>query len=727
MLRVLARGKMGLQRDEISILADANGADPMFMIEALRAGILRKCELTVASCALSREEFDSRVRVLEDPERTPESPYIRRIVDVSEFSPAVPEDGTVLLSAAERERLTSFFVIHGAPALNVDPNVNDAFPRTYLSGDILASSSVPRVCPQIPVVCYHAMFGSDINTASGRVMSWNRVKVATNSTLSAAELRWYYEEMWFPFCDAVTRPIAGLTREEEVYKGRIEVPNPFRDVSEHAPAARGVVETFLLHQRVIYTIRYILWNQFADLITFLHSERGGMKSATTNSYKSFPEWWCPWVHDIGILVGILIHGYLMMDAILKDPDLPFSESRLEEHFRKTLSSDISSSKGVKLPDAKEIEHRTIYILTELTAQLPDGHFAKLSSVFVRGDLPVPGAMLPRRKVRSANMVGEGDYAANKRKKAAPRSKANGVDNVMGVSYGQELSHEVRMQQQSLQEEARMRSLAQRYPQGLRPETQGMRPQGIGPQGMGPQDPMQRHQHMQQQHSMQMQYQMQSNPGSGHPGGAYPGAAHPGSVYPSASHPGGGHPGGLHQGGSHPGGCHPGGMFPQQAPMRMQQHPGMYPQHMMQPSYQQQGMHIHPGAQAQHAMAQRQQPPMQQVPGPQQSIMASYYGMPQMMGGMMHPGMGMSRPGGIPNYPPGGPVDASLIARQQVYRNPMQPGAHMQPGPHMQPGAHMQQHPGADPQYKFPPSDIEALPTRPGHGMGGYLPYSHSQR
>lgn len=504
-LRVLARGRIGLQRDEISILAETNGAEPMFMISALRAGLIKRCQQCVEATYPPQEKFVELLGLLKASASTSDAPYIRRIVEADMNEPDSEASNVVVLHSEERDRLTSFFVIHGAPALNVDTNTKDSFPKTYSTDNILSSKYVPTLTPQIPGWCFQAIRGdegpeTDAGSIPDRgVLSWDYVKVACASTLTRSELRWYFEEIWLPFCDAVTRPVAGITVDDEVYKGTIEIPNPFKEVCAHTSAARGLVETFLLHQRVILTMRFVIWNLSTELMSLLKGERGSLKCEKGSHYKSFPEWWCPWMHDIGILVGCLKHGYIASIAIRRDIDLPFTRANIAEYLHKSgftgSDNDIDGHAALdsaheKFPDAMDIERRIIYLLTEVTSNLANGHYAKLSSVFVQGE-STNHAPPAKALVNSPDVV--------QRKKRKYVHKTSNSYNAAGWPEVQKESVPQCnvLQQQNWAQQDRMRALAQRYPQGLRPDSNAPL--------MMPELPASA---QQMQHDARMQFQMQ---------------------------------------------------------------------------------------------------------------------------------------------------------------------------------------------------------------------------
>jgi hypothetical protein len=48
---------------------------------------------------------------------------------------------------------------------------------------------------------------------------------------------------------------------------------------------------------------------------------------------SVPNWWRPWIHDLALMVGSVMHGFLYLENIRKDKGLPFTEVAIMNHVR----------------------------------------------------------------------------------------------------------------------------------------------------------------------------------------------------------------------------------------------------------------------------------------------------------------------------------------------------------------------------------------------------------
>lgn len=50
-----------------------------------------------------------------------------------------------------------------------------------------------------------------------------------------------------------------------------------------------------------------------------------------------PTWWRPTIHDLGFMVGSVLHGLLLSDAILHDDSLRMSDKCLGRHIALTYA------------------------------------------------------------------------------------------------------------------------------------------------------------------------------------------------------------------------------------------------------------------------------------------------------------------------------------------------------------------------------------------------------
>ncbi|CAM9540448.1 unnamed protein product [Scytosiphon promiscuus] len=47
-------------------------------------------------------------------------------------------------------------------------------------------------------------------------------------------------------------------------------------------------------------------------------------------------WWCPWIHDLGLMAGCVRHGFMNINAMRGDAALPLSPSSVNDHITRAL-------------------------------------------------------------------------------------------------------------------------------------------------------------------------------------------------------------------------------------------------------------------------------------------------------------------------------------------------------------------------------------------------------
>jgi hypothetical protein len=122
-----------------------------------------------------------------------------------------------------------------------------------------------------------------------------------------------------------------------------------------------------------------------------------LKSPIARELNGLPVWWCPWIHDVGLLLGCIKHGFLALEKIVSDPELPFHRNHLEKHIRRVFlygCAAVLPSALDELPDkniaekwvhlavnqfaeAKELENRIVILLGEMTRDYPADHPYKI--------------------------------------------------------------------------------------------------------------------------------------------------------------------------------------------------------------------------------------------------------------------------------------------------------------------------------------------------------------
>lgn len=56
-------------------------------------------------------------------------------------------------------------------------------------------------------------------------------------------------------------------------------------------------------------------------------------------------WWCPWLHDLAVMVGCIKHGLLNIEAMRLDTALPLSPAAVAHHVSSSLCYSTAGSQG----------------------------------------------------------------------------------------------------------------------------------------------------------------------------------------------------------------------------------------------------------------------------------------------------------------------------------------------------------------------------------------------
>lgn len=222
---------------------------------------------------------------------------------------------------------------------------------------------------------------------------WNNVARFAKLTAHPVEiLKAAFSEAIIPFCAAL------LSTEDSLFHPNgLDLPNPLQPSSQHNAVAKHLCQEFIRRQHFLRVIQYFLTVGSSQLFMYLRCPVGRSKLSQENG---MPAWWCPWIHDVGVMAGCLKHGFLSMDAILSDRSLPFHDDHLKKHIRcvflygsskvapaaaSIFSDERDAEKWVSIvataiPNTLVLEARIAKILSDLTQRLPAGHLLKVKEV-----------------------------------------------------------------------------------------------------------------------------------------------------------------------------------------------------------------------------------------------------------------------------------------------------------------------------------------------------------
>lgn len=299
------------------------------------------------------------------------------------FNPLLPHS----LTEFEAVRLSCYFILFGAPidchaTFGPEKAYSLLSPGAARSSGMLSSSLLYQMGLESSSV---AALGLDKGYVS--LHSWSDVQQRCGIHQSPETLEQFYRGVWLPFCYAITKRKA-LSHSQH----KFIVPNPKMPPSDHHYAARGLCHVALLRQQLLYAAYHVLVNDAALLLDYLKSSQG-------RNVDNMPVWWCPWIHDLGVLIGLVKHGFLSLKELKADEELPFTFQHIEMHVRQVFLYGCSSVLPAGLdelptlaeaeyfvqvavlqfPDLKDLEFRVMRILEDVTRGLPSDHPCRVRS------------------------------------------------------------------------------------------------------------------------------------------------------------------------------------------------------------------------------------------------------------------------------------------------------------------------------------------------------------
>lgn len=318
-------------------------------------------------------------------------------INVNAVEPEVEGPSASSLTEIEGCKLCCSFVLFGAPveeSLYSGKEEKDSTKPVAVKNEspeepIKVFIPSPTTAP-IPVNCLKYLLNFVIPQEETTYMNsfsyfqWSNIESLTGIAEKSDSVREFYYQSWLPFCVLISRSDINFSQKSII-------PNPFRNINEHHPATRGLCQLFVQRQQFLRTMQYFLINRFDVVVEYLRSAAG-------RDCKGMPVWYCPWIHDIGLMIGCLKHGYLNLVDIFRDDSLPFTPSSIEFLVKRVflygindlspstlleLTSIDSAEMWLKLvvhcmPNARQLETRIYRILADLTRSLSFDHTLRIS-------------------------------------------------------------------------------------------------------------------------------------------------------------------------------------------------------------------------------------------------------------------------------------------------------------------------------------------------------------
>jgi superfamily II DNA or RNA helicase len=217
-----------------------------------------------------------------------------------------------------------------------------------------------------------------------RIFNWIDLLSYADVQLTVKQVSTFYTHIWLPFCVAISKT--------QSFANRVILPNPYLPPSSHSVSSKGLCSIFMQRQRNYRAVRYILSRHVKPLVAYLKT------NASKYHSLGVPVWWCPWIHDLGMMVGYMKHGYMALEAICRDPVLPFTSQAITNHVCRTFlygsSTTLPAARGMftttedaltwaracsqLFPDQFSLENRLVKILADMTKHLPLRHMCRIT-------------------------------------------------------------------------------------------------------------------------------------------------------------------------------------------------------------------------------------------------------------------------------------------------------------------------------------------------------------
>mmetsp|Transcript_17049 Transcript_17049/g.32360 ORF Transcript_17049/g.32360 Transcript_17049/m.32360 type:complete len:685 (+) Transcript_17049:2556-4610(+) len=257
-----------------------------------------------------------------------------------------------------------------------------------VSTDLLALAGLPN---ETPLPCF------DANRFRDSVQSFDKNVALPNASAIAK----YVETSLLPHClrlclygnGPTTRDARGSQGEYETALGvslhpspsedsPCPLPDPCKEPKGHSLEALGVANAILRRTQLLRSIRHLCSGAENTALEVSTASRSKLMDFGDN----LPVWWCPWVHDVGLLIRAASDGLLSVldnraedrifsqNAIrdflrtsLKNQPLPFAD-----HFSSTevLDEWIRFEAG-KFPTLLQVERRMAFLTAKATATASD--------------------------------------------------------------------------------------------------------------------------------------------------------------------------------------------------------------------------------------------------------------------------------------------------------------------------------------------------------------------
>lgn len=247
-----------------------------------------------------------------------------------------------------RASICTAMITGGYPSVSNDSFVNvSAELRLELNRNPALLPPIPFSCLASPTPMNKCPFFSMEDAFSplfkNAGVDWSEKKESLDS---------YLQTILLPHCLKICLTLSEEQTKKALDQGKVDaymgrrpphnlspLPDPFIPREHHSEEALAHAYAILRRARLMKSIRFIVGGGI-PLNVLTEFLRGPVLKSQT---IGIPVWWCPWIHDLGLLVHAALHGLGTITTVL-----PLQQSLIEQHVRETFITG-TSNKEPALP------------------------------------------------------------------------------------------------------------------------------------------------------------------------------------------------------------------------------------------------------------------------------------------------------------------------------------------------------------------------------------------
>lgn len=162
----------------------------------------------------------------------------------------------------------------------------------------------------------------DLNSAG---FEWSEKKLS---------IKEYFQSIFLPHCLRLCLLLSGDLNKIAASKGLgalnglNSIPDPFLPISSHSEEAMTRAYSILRRARLMKALRFVVGGGVP-----FSAVKNILKGPLLRQLASeVPVWWCPWIHDLGLMVYTAFHGFEATVSELPHLQQPFIEQHIREVF-----------------------------------------------------------------------------------------------------------------------------------------------------------------------------------------------------------------------------------------------------------------------------------------------------------------------------------------------------------------------------------------------------------